>query len=157
MDAIIAALAPVFAAGFAVQRLLEVLDPVLFPKESDEVKRANDGADAANDQKNGLAAGTSAAQRVANKAALKKRILGLISLILGIGLVLGTGIRVLHATGLAGITPFVTDPIDAMVTALVISAGTDGVNSMLKFLAYAKDNQNPDSGSSKLSALSKPN
>lgn len=102
MDKLVLALAPAFAAGFAVQQLLEILDPIIgtwisMPEQ-------------------------------------KKVVLGLISLIVGFVLALGGGLRVLQPLGFTG-----PDGYDMLVTGLVISAGTEGLNSIVKFLGYAKD------------------
>src|SRR5262249_38729687 len=65
----------------------------------------------------------------------KKGIMGIISLILG-GLCAWAGMRVL-----AAIAPSfkVSVWIDVIVSALVISAGTEGFNSIMKFLSYQKE------------------
>jgi hypothetical protein len=47
------------------------------------------------------------------------------------------GLQVLAPLGLANRS----EPIEVLVTALVISAGTEGLNSILKFLGYAKESQ----------------
>src|SRR2546430_479700 len=98
---LIAALAPAFAAGFAVQRLLEILDPV--------------------------------AERLAGPDK-KKIVLGLSSLVAGLGLAGGIGIRLLvHlSTYTFGARFDRHDLVDLLVTGLVISAGTEGFNSILK-------------------------
>src|SRR6266404_450614 len=67
----------------------------------------------------------------------KKLILGLVSLTLG--LVLSFTAK-LHVLQLLGVTPATgLDTIDAIVTGLIISGGTEGVNSILKFLKYKKE------------------
>ncbi|MCB4756916.1 MAG: hypothetical protein LHV69_07810 [Elusimicrobia bacterium] len=101
MDRLVEALGPVFAAGFAVQQLLEILSPVL-----DRIKW--------------------------NKN--KKEFLGITSLVLGLVLSWAAGLKVLQAFGLyrAGF-------IDVLVSGLIISAGTEGTNSIIKFLGYAKE------------------
>jgi len=104
MDTLLVALGPAFAAGFAVQRLLEILDPVL-----ESAKGLKDH---------------------------KKTVLGLTSLIAGLALAFGLGLRVLEPLGVAS-API----IDGVVTALVVSAGTEGFNSILKLLTYAKDDK----------------
>lgn len=105
---LITALAPAFAGGFAVQRLLEILDPL-----TDYL---------ASVQK-------------------KKILLGLSSLIAGLGLAAGLGVRVLAPLGAKTSTsPFGwLDLLDLLVTGLVISAGTEGFNSILKFMTYKKE------------------
>lgn len=101
MDKIIHALVPAFAAGFAVQQLLELVDAIFFGN----VLGAN-----------------------------KKAVLAWISFLAGLGL--SIQIRVLSV-----LEPTVNPVIDVLVSALVISAGTEGVNSILKFLAYKKEEQ----------------
>lgn len=104
MEKLVMALGPAFAAGFAVQRLLELLDPVFDAVES--IKSA------------------------------KKVVLGLVSLAFGVVLVFSFGLSVLQPLGING-----SRILDGIVTALVVSAGTEGFNSILKFLGYAKENK----------------
>jgi hypothetical protein len=105
---VVTALAPAFAAGFAVQQGLQILDGFInLDKKVGPVT------------KTGLA--------------------GLVSLLLGI--VFATqGIHVL--SGLS--TTKYPDWVDTIVSALVISGGTEGFNSIMKFLGYKKDAENPD-------------
>src|SRR5260370_3065509 len=105
---LIAALAPAFAAGFAVQRLLEILDPL--------------------------------AETVAGPEK-KKIVLGISSLIAGLGFAGGVGLRVLVHLGAYtfGSRFDGHEFIDLFVTGLVISAGTEGFNSILKFMNYKKE------------------
>lgn len=100
MDKIVEGLGPAFAAGFAVQQLLEILDPVF------EKSKVN-----------------------------KKLILGLISLVLGFALASGAGLHVLQAFGVVNAGFW-----DVVVTGLIISGGTEGFNSIMKYLGYSKDN-----------------
>jgi len=102
MDEVLKALVPAFAASFAIQRLLEVLDPIL----SKVIKDEN-----------------------------KKVVFGLISLIIGLVFAIGAKLYVLKALGL----PTGGGLVDAIVTGLIISVGTEGLNSILKFLGYVKD------------------
>jgi hypothetical protein len=104
MDKLVAALGPAFAAGFAVQRLLEILDPLL-----DKIKFIKDN---------------------------KKITLGLVSLIVGLVLAFGIGLRVLQPLGITS-----ADFLDALATALIVSAGTEGFNSIMKFLGYTKEDK----------------
>ncbi len=97
METLIIGLGPAFAAGFAIQQLIEKIDP-LFAK----VKQ-------------------------------KGVILGLLSLALGIGLAFGAGIKVLEPLGSAA--PGFWDQI---ITGLIISGGSEGINSVMKFLGYKK-------------------
>ena len=69
----------------------------------------------------------------------KKIILGLVSLILGLILAF---VAKLHVLQLLGVTPSPgLDPVDAFVTGFIISGGTEGVNSILKFLKYSKEDK----------------
>jgi hypothetical protein len=99
MDKLVVALGPAFAAGFAVQHLLEVLSPL------GEKFHWNN-----------------------------KIVLGGASLVLGFVLAFGTGLRVLRPLGITN-----ADIWDALVSGLIISAGTEGLNSIMKFLGYAKE------------------
>ena len=99
MDKLVVALGPAFAAGFAVQQLLELLDPLV-----DKIKVD------------------------------KKLVLGIVSFVIGLVLAFGTGLRVLQPLGVANV-----DFWDAIVTALIVSAGTEGFNSIIKFMGYTKD------------------
>ena len=101
MEKLVVALGPAFAAGFAVQQLLELLDPL--------------------------------AIKIIGTAD-KKIVLGVVSLIVGLVLAFGAGLRVLQPLGVAK-----ADFLDGVVTALIVSAGTEGFNSIIKFLGYAKE------------------
>ena len=102
-SSLIAALAPAFAAGFALQRLLEILDPILEK----------------------LASGNN-----------KKIALGIVSLLCGAGLATWPQFRVLsHLVVPEG---SISTWLDYLVTSLIISGGTEGFNSILKFLNYKK-------------------
>jgi hypothetical protein len=101
---LVIALAPAFTAGFAIQRLLEILDPIL--------DRINGGEK-------------------------KKIVLGIVSLLSGFGLASGLSVRVLSHLGIT--LPASLTFLDYLVTSLVISGGTEGFNSVLKFLNYKKE------------------
>ena len=103
MDTLVIDLGPAFAAGFALQRLLEILDPLL--------------------------------EKIPLVKKYKKIILGIVSLIIGLILAFGVGLRVLRPLGVVN-----ADVLDGAVTALIVSAGTEGFNSILKFLGYTKEN-----------------
>ena len=64
----------------------------------------------------------------------KKGILVIVSLLFGLIFAFGAGLRVLAPLGVAN-----ADLLDAIGTALIISAGTEGFNSIMKFLGYAKE------------------
>ena len=83
-----------------------------------------------------------------DKAKNKKAVLGVLSLIVGLGLAFAGKLRVL--------LPLNTDigPIlDYLVTGLVISAGTEGFNSILKFLSYKKEEKKAEAVEQKTTAL----
>ena len=105
MDMLVTALGPVLAAGFAVQQLLEILNPLVERFTGDNEKA-------------------------------KKMYLGLVSLLLGFGLSFGAGLRVLSALGSP--TPLL---VDGVVSGLIISGGTEGINSIMKFLGYTKEKE----------------
>lgn len=107
MDSLALALGPAFAAGFAVQRILEILDPLM-----DKVSFIKDN---------------------------KKMVLAIVSLIIGFALAIGAGLRVLRPLGVTS-----TDFLDIVITALIVSAGTEGFNSIMKFLGYAKEGKKAD-------------
>jgi hypothetical protein len=115
MDRLISALGPAFTAGFAVQRLLDILDTVL----------------------NLLPGGVAA----------KKAVTALISFVIGLLLAGFAGLRVLKPLGLSETTRAVA-VVDGIVTALVLSAGTEGFNSILKFVGYAKDDKKAQAATS---------
>lgn len=115
---LISALGPAFAAGFAVQRLLEILDPLVAKLLGED---------------------------------RKKIYLGLLSLLAGLGLTYGAGLKVL-AYLVTDKTGGVFRYLDLLVTALVISAGTEGFNSILKFLSYKKEEKKAESVEKKLEA-----
>ncbi len=66
----------------------------------------------------------------------KKLILGIVAFVFGLVLAFGTGLRVLEPLGVANAGTW-----DTVVTGLVISAGTEGINSILKFLGYSKERE----------------
>lgn len=103
VDPLILALVPAFAAGFAIQQLMELVDPIIV--------------------------------RLGLKDADKKLVLGFISLILGALIVLFTPVRILDSLG------YKIPLLDGAVTALFISGGTEGLNSIIKFLGYAKEKE----------------
>jgi len=115
MEELIKALGPAFAAGFAIQRLMEILDPII-----DKKKFFQD---------------------------YKKAILGVVSLIVGLILAFGIGLRVLQPLGVEN-----ARFLDAIVTAFVISAGTEGFNSIMKFLGYAKEDKKVEASEKKAKA-----
>ena len=110
MDALVLALAPAFVGGFAVQRLLELIDPVA------------DGFIPGKGQ---------------GKARWKKGILGIVAIVVGVGFAVVAGVRVLDPIS----TTAVPDWMDIAATGLVVSAGTEGLNSIMKYIGYKKEEQ----------------
>ena len=94
------ALAPAFAAGFALQRLFEIFD---------------------------FAFDWLPAQQ-------KKIALNVLALAVGLFLASVGALRVLEPLGVENKVG-----VDVMVTGLVISGGTEGFNSIMKFLGYKKE------------------
>jgi hypothetical protein len=125
MNELVVALGPVFAAGFAVQQLLEVLQLLLGKLESCPGKS--------------LLYRFVKKERVASFAdaikANKKLILGAVALVIGLVLAFKAGLRVLKPFDFTG-----PDLWDAIVTGLVVSAGTEGFNSAVKLLDHLKKN-----------------
>ncbi len=98
------ALVSAFAAGFAVQQTLEILDALWFSTFSPRRKR---------------------------------QVIAASSAVLGLVFAFTANIRILGALGIKVPVDFV----DGVISALFLSAGTDGVNSLLKFLQYKKEEQ----------------
>jgi hypothetical protein len=108
MDEIAKRLGPAFAAGFAVQRLLEILDALF----------------------GGL--GT-----LGN---YKKFAFNIVSLGMGLWIAYAAKLQVIHAfTGAQA-----SKGLDMFFTGLVISGGTEGFNSIMKFLSYKKEEKKID-------------
>jgi len=64
----------------------------------------------------------------------KRVIINIFSLVIGLVLAFTADFRVLKYLGATGI-----DLWDAFITGLIISAGTEGFNSIMKFLGYTKE------------------
>ena len=111
MEQLVIAFGPAFATGFALQRLLEILDVPLenYAKE------------------------------------YKKLILSLLSLVGGLILAFGAGLRVLVHLGFVG-----GDVWDALVTGLIISAGTEGINTIMKYFGYVKQKEQAEAAEKQL-------
>lgn len=105
MGDLAASLSPAFAAGFAVQRILELLDGVLSSFKN------------------------------------KKLVCNIVSLVVGLLLAIYGNLHVLGS--LSGTTK-VPEWIDIAVTGLVVSGGTEGLNSIMKFLSYKKEEKKGD-------------
>lgn len=171
LDAIIVALAPAFAAGFAIQKLLETCDALfsrLAAEMAEEVnkyerlksKKVEEATTALNDAKNELKPEQKSNAKVekAEKSlleeekefekSLKVLLTGVAAILIGIWIVSELPISVLKpvmninaTTGAisANSTININQYIDKFVTILFIAAGTDGINSILKYLGYAKE------------------
>jgi hypothetical protein len=99
MELLVLGLGPVVVSGYAVQQMLELLDPVL------------------------------------GRLGQPKRVwYGAIALLLGLLLALLAGLRIFVPLGVTTAPPW----LDSLVTGLVISAASDGFNSVNKYLAYMK-------------------
>ena len=69
------------------------------------------------------------------KKNVKKFIFGVLSLVIGLIIAFGINLQILAALNLA------TDAFwDKIITAIFISAGTTGFNSVMKFMEYSKEN-----------------
>jgi len=99
MELLVLGLGPVVVSGYAVQQLLELLDPVL------------------------------------GRLGQPKRVwYGAIALVIGLLLALLAGLRIFQPLGVQNVPPW----LDAIVTGLVVSAASDGFNSVNKYLNYMK-------------------
>jgi hypothetical protein len=123
MDDLIKALTVPFVAGFVVQRLLEIADPYTTAHIKDPLK--------------------------------KKEVMGAISLVIGVLLCVAARIgllTILHqatagtSTDNALPTGWWFTALDYLASGIFVSAGTDGFNSLLKFLSYKKDAAKVDAG-----------
>ncbi len=123
MEILIKALGPAFAAGFAVQRLLEITDPILSGRIKDET--------------------------------VKKKWLGSLSLVVGFLLAYAAQLRVLAPLGadLSRLGENMAYFVDYLVTAFIVSAGTEGFNSIMKFLTYKKEEKKAEAVQEKTTAL----
>ncbi len=111
MDILITSLGPAFAAGLAIQQLIEIADR--FIEQVLKFVGPSLGIDID-----------------------KKLVLGLISFVAALFLTVGAGLRVLQPLGVQQ-----GDIADVLVTALIISAGTESFNSIIKFLGYVKEDR----------------
>jgi hypothetical protein len=122
MDNFLMALGPAFAAGLAIQQLLEIVGR-LIDQLLEIVGPLNIGLD-------------------------KQLILGLISLGAGLFLSVGAGLRVLEPLGIVN-----ADFFDIIVTAFVISSGTESLNAIVKFLGYSKEGRKATAAAAKENAV----
>jgi hypothetical protein len=74
-----------------------------------------------------------------DKVKAKKAVLAFISLAIGLALAFGAKLTILAPLGWEGQFFW-----DGLATGFVISGGTEGINSIMKFLGYKKDNENKD-------------
>jgi hypothetical protein len=96
-----------FAAGFVVQRFLEILDPIT-------VKFIKDPN-------------------------TKKIVLGFVSLGIGLALAAGMDLKIFHQLHSSTADGPLTNWLDYLATAVFVSGGTEGFNSLLKFANYKKE------------------
>ncbi len=82
----------------------------------------------------------------------KKMAMGLIALMAGLAVSFGLGMRVLQPLGIV-----VPDGLDMLVSAMVIGAGTEGFNSLLKYIDYAKEGKKGDAAALKAWVGNDPN
>lgn len=75
----------------------------------------------------------------------KKIIIGLVSLTLGLLVAFQFEFHVINE--LLGAKPHKHGYLDAIVTGLIISGGTEGINSILKFLKYTKEDKKNEAAS----------
>lgn len=112
----------VFLTGFAIQQVLQMLDPLvnllLFRADSSSPRSPFAAANTTDD--------------------LKKTIMTMLAAVLGGLAAWWTGIRLIVL-----LLPNADSIGDFFVTALVLGSGTDAVNSVVKYLGYVKDARNP--------------
>jgi hypothetical protein len=75
-------------------------------------------------------------EKLVSEAKKKKFVLSIISLIVGIALAALGDLRVLAPLGVAD-----NEGVDVIITGLFITGGTEGFNSVMKFLGYKKEEQ----------------
>src|SRR3954468_21690979 len=107
-------LAPLLVISFAIQQLLEFIDPFV-DWIVDQVKGSKD------------------------HKVVKSWLTSGFALVVGLVLawVTGLGVLSLLQAGSAGNTQIVNRVLDVAITGLFLSGGTDGVNSLLKLLGYS--------------------
>lgn len=66
----------------------------------------------------------------------KRLVVAVVSLALGLALSFGAGLHTLQPLGVAS-----AGVLDPLLTGLIISGGTEGINSILKFLKYNKEDK----------------
>lgn len=110
-------LAPIFAASVAVQQIIEVFSVIIERRQARKK--------------------TASKKEESEKAAAKKAASGIIGFIAGIALARAFGLDVMQYFQINSMIP----GLDTIVTALVLSAGTEGTNSIVKFLKYLKEDK----------------
>lgn len=121
MDDAIIALTPALAAGFAIQQFNELVGWLLDKFAIKPTTKASDTKEQREKK---------AEQRKPKKSGW----LHAISLVLGLSIAAFGGIRVLEHLDVN-----TSEAADIIVTGLIISAGTGGINAILKQLGYTKD------------------
>jgi len=131
-------LAPAFACGFAVQQALQIVDPLI---SKPQIIAKPDGAN------------------------LKRAVMGLISLALGVLIASLGNVGVIEPLSKAALDPLSKAADSASlilpgwlgicVNALIISAGTEGFNSIMKFFSYQKEAAKSDAAVKKADAAAK--
>jgi hypothetical protein len=124
------ALAPAFACGFAVQQALQIIDPLV------SMRKALSNADGGN---------------------TKRTVMGLISFALGIIIADLGKVQVIEPLSKVTDTASFNLPgwLAVGVNGLIISAGTEGFNSIMKFLSYQKEAAKSDAEVKKADAMDK--
>ncbi len=105
MDLLVRGLGPVVLSGYAIQQLLELLDPVL-----------------------------------GRLGQPKKVWYGAMALVFGLLLAQVAGLRLFAPLGVENVPAW----LDGLVTGLVVSASSEGFNSVNKYLAYLKHKEKKD-------------
>jgi hypothetical protein len=149
IDALVMALAPAFAAGFAIQQLLELLNAVYDVVEPLGEKNKTSETKAKEKAERDAKTSEEKAVDVEYKKSRKTLILGILSLAAGGFIVYNTPIRVLQPFNVTNLNP----TWDIVITVFFISAGTEGLNSILKFLGYSKEKKDAEAEDKKKKAL----
>jgi hypothetical protein len=122
VDVLLVALGPALAAGMGLQRLLEILDGPL-ERLVGQLRK-----DRTPDQ----------------SRSLKRLLYNLIAVGVGIALAAVFRLRVLRALG----TSEGNGWLDIIVTGFIVSTGTEGINSIVKFLGYKKEEKKAEAAAS---------
>ena len=112
----------VFLAGFAIQQILQIIDPfviIFIRKWKDKRPEKNYPAEI-------------------TEGDIKKAVMAALSFSFGLGTAGLTQIRLLTL-----LKPEYAGIGDTIVTGLVLGTGTEAVNTLVKFLGYVKDAQKP--------------